>query len=113
MASHFIPSHLDAILGIEDYRPGDYHPISVGGAFDHGRVRALREVGFRGSSTVRLARDWREDGDRGRIVTLKAMRTDVSSSKVQSEISELVISQNVGRLSLLPSPSIIISLSRV
>ncbi len=46
-----------------------------------------------------LARDQQEEG---RIVTLKAMRSDVSSSKIPSEIPELAISQKL-RAPLPPS----------
>ena len=105
MAPRFIPSRLDAIENIENYRPGGYHPIYIGDTFDHGRFRVLCKLGSGGSSTVWLARDQREEGDRGRIVTLKAMRADVSSSKVPSEIPELAISQKL-RASLPPSESV-------
>jgi serine/threonine-protein kinase SRPK3 len=105
MAPRFIPSRLDVIEDIEDYQPGGYHPISVGDTFDHGRFRVLHKLGFGGSSTVWLARDQREEGDQSRIVTLKAMRADVPSSKVPSEIPELAISQKL-RASLPPSESV-------
>ena len=45
------------------------------------------------------------DGDQSRIVTLEAMRADVPSSKVPSEIPELAISQKL-RASLPPSESV-------
>ena len=105
MASRFIPSRLDTIEDIENYQPGGYHPISIGDTFNHGRFRVLHKLGFGGSSTVWLARDQREEGDRSRIVTLKAMRADVSLSKVPSEIPELAISQKL-RTSLPPSESV-------
>ena len=105
MAPRFIPSRLDAIEDIEDYRPGGYYPISVGDTFDHGRFRVLCKLGFGGSSIVWLARDQREEGDRDRIVALKAMRAGVSSSKVSSEIPELAISQKL-RASLPHSESV-------
>ena len=84
----FIPSQLDNIEDAEDYQPGGFHPISIGDTFDQGRFRVLHKLGFGGSSTVWLARDQREGKDRGRIVTLKAMRADVSSSNSPSEISQ-------------------------
>jgi serine/threonine-protein kinase SRPK3 len=102
MAPRFVPSRLDAIEDIEDFQPSGYHPISVGDTFDHGRFRVLHKLGFGGSSTVWLARDQREEGDQSRIVTLKAMRADVPSSKVPSENPELAISQKL-RASLSPS----------
>ncbi|EKM76766.1 hypothetical protein AGABI1DRAFT_102163 [Agaricus bisporus var. burnettii JB137-S8] len=103
-ARRFIPSQLDGIEDIEDYHPGGYHPISIGDTFDHGRFRILHKLGFGGSSTVWLARDQRQEGDLSRLVALKAMRADVSSSKVTSEIPERVISQRL-RASLPPSDS--------
>ena len=102
MAPRFIPSRLDVIENIEDYQPGGYHPISVGDTFDHGRFRVLHKLGFGGSSTVWMARDMLEEG---RIVTLKAMRADVPSSKVPNEIPELAISQKL-RASFPPSLSV-------
>jgi serine/threonine-protein kinase SRPK3 len=89
----------------KDYHPGGYHPISIGDTFDHGRFRVLHKLGFGGSSTVWLARDQWEEGGRRRIVTLKAMRADVSSSNSPSEIPELAISQKLRSLSPLPSLS--------
>ncbi|KXN81007.1 Serine/threonine-protein kinase SRPK [Leucoagaricus sp. SymC.cos] len=104
VAPRFIPSRLDEIEDVEDYQPGGYHPISVGDTFDHGRFRIIHKLGFGGSSTVWLARDNRKAGDSGRIVTLKALRADVSSSKAPSEIPELDISQKL-RVSLPPCPN--------
>ena len=105
MAPRFVPLCLDAIEDIEDYRTGGFHPISIGDTFDHGHFRVLCKLGFGGSSTVWLARDQREEGDPGRIVTLKAMRADVSSRKLPSEIPELAISQKL-RASFPPSESV-------
>ena len=105
MAPRFIPSRLDTVEDIEDYQPGGYHPISISDTFDRGRFRILHKLGFGGSSTVWLARDQWEGQERGRIVTLKAMRADISSSKNPSEIPELAIPQKI-RESLPPSESI-------
>lgn len=105
MAPCFIPSHLGVIEDIEDYRPRGSHPISVGNTFDQGHFRVHHKLGFGGSFTVWLARDQLEEGNRGRIVTLKVMRADVSLCKVPSEIPELVISQTL-RTSLPSSESI-------
>ncbi|XP_006463023.1 hypothetical protein AGABI2DRAFT_119833 [Agaricus bisporus var. bisporus H97] len=104
-SSRYIPSHVDAIENIEDYQPGGYHPIYVDDTFDHGRFRILHKLGFGGSSTVWLARDQREGGERSTLVALKAMRADVSSSKAPSEIPEPAISQKFESLSLLPTLS--------
>lgn len=102
--ARFLPSCLDGIEDVEDYQPGGYHPISIGDAFDNGRFRVLHKLGSGGSSVVWLARDQRGDG--GKLVTLKAMRADISSSfKDPSEIPELAISQKL-RASLPPSESV-------
>jgi serine/threonine-protein kinase SRPK3 len=89
-APRFIPSRLDNIEDIERYHSGGYHPISIGDAFDQGRYRVLHKLGSGGSSTVWLVRDQRE----GKIVTLKAMRADVSSMS-PSEMPELGIPQKL------------------
>lgn len=101
----YIPSRLEGIEDIEDYRPGGYHPISIGDIFDQGRFRILHKLGSGGSSTVWLARDQQEGEHQGGIVTLKAMRADVSSSQSPSGIPELTIPQKL-RVSLPPSESI-------
>jgi serine/threonine protein kinase len=88
VARRFIPSRLDVLTR-------GYHPISVGDTFASGHFRVLHKLGFGGSSTVWLARDQREGGDWGRIVTLKAMRADDSSSKDPREIPEMVLSQKL------------------
>ena len=93
-ARRYIPSRLYNIEDVEDYEPGGYHPISIGDTFDQGRYRILHKLGFGGSSTVWLARDHREGKDRGRIVTLKAIRADMSSLS-PGEIPELAISQKL------------------
>ncbi|KAG6877202.1 hypothetical protein C0993_009495, partial [Termitomyces sp. T159_Od127] len=103
--SRFVPSRLDVIEDIEEYHPGGYHPISVGDEFDQGRFRILHKLGFGGSSTVWLARDQREGKHHGSIVTLKAMRADVSSSQSPSGIPDLAIPQKL-RASLPPSESV-------
>lgn len=77
MAPRFVPLRLDAI-----------EAPNVCNTFGHG----LHKLGFGGSSTVWLARDQQEERVQSRIVTLKAMRANVSSSKVPSEIPELAIS---------------------
>ncbi|KAG5723265.1 Protein kinase dsk1 [Termitomyces sp. T112] len=95
MMPRFIPPRLDVIENIEEYYPGGYHPISIGDVFDQGRFRVLHKLGFGGSSTVWLARDQLEGKHRGRIVTLRAMRADVSSS---NEMPELAILQKLRAL---------------
>jgi serine/threonine-protein kinase SRPK3 len=84
----FIPLQLDQMECVEEYRPGGFHPIVVGNLFAHGRYRVIHKLGFGGSSTIWLARDQQKES--GRLVTLKAMRADVSS-KPPNENPELVV----------------------
>jgi serine/threonine-protein kinase SRPK3 len=88
----FIPSQLDEIECVEEYRPGGYHPILVGDQFAHGRYRVIHKLGFGGSSTVWLARDQQKES--GRLVALKAMRADLSS-RPTNEIPDLVTSRSL------------------
>jgi serine/threonine-protein kinase SRPK3 len=88
-ARAFIPSRLDGIEDVEEYRPGGYHPISIGDVFGRGRYKVIHKLGFGGSSTVWLARDLQEEPQR-RFVALKAMRAD-ASSKSPGGIPELSI----------------------
>jgi hypothetical protein len=87
----YIPLRLCNTEDIENYQPGGYHPISIGDTYDQGRYRILHKLGYGGSSTVWLARDQREGKDCGRIVTLKAMRADMSPQS-PGENPKLVIS---------------------
>lgn len=105
MAPRFIPSCLDAVEDIDGYQPGSHHSISIGDTFDHGHFRVLHKLGFRGSFTVRLARDQRQEGDQSRFVALKAIRANVSTSKVPSGIPEAAVSQKL-RASFPPSESV-------
>lgn len=42
---------------IEDYRPGGYHPVLLGDAFNSGQYQVIRKLGEGSYSTVWLARD--------------------------------------------------------
>lgn len=42
---------------IEEYRPGNFHPIHFGDLLDDGRYRVIRKLGYGSYSTVWLARD--------------------------------------------------------
>ncbi|KAJ3781178.1 kinase-like domain-containing protein [Lentinula aff. detonsa] len=87
---HFIPSRLDNVEDAQEYQPGGLHPISIGDTFVGGRYRVIHKLGHGGSSTVWMARDHLQDAPKGRVVTLKALRADVSS-KAASDIPELII----------------------
>ncbi|KAF5331164.1 hypothetical protein D9619_005977 [Psilocybe cf. subviscida] len=91
VSRRFIPSRLDGVENVQDYQPGGFHPISIGDAFEQGRFGVLHKLGFGGSSTVSLARDQQNRS----LVTLKALRADMSSSSAVNQIPELVISQKL------------------
>ncbi|KAJ6505820.1 kinase-like domain-containing protein [Mycena vitilis] len=78
----FRPSMLDEVEGLEGYQPGGFHPILIGDEFAHGRYRIIHKLGFGGSSTIWLARDNHKHS--GALLTLKAMRADVSSNPPDS-----------------------------
>ena len=42
---------------LEDYRPGGYHPVSIGDEFNNSRYVVVRKLGWGHFSTVWLARD--------------------------------------------------------
>jgi serine/threonine-protein kinase SRPK3 len=41
----------------QDYRPGGYHPVSIGDSFSNNRYIVVRKLGWGEFSTVWLARD--------------------------------------------------------
>ncbi|KAJ7441872.1 kinase-like domain-containing protein [Mycena latifolia] len=85
----FIPSTLDEIECVEEYRPGGFHPMFIGDEFAHGRYRVIHKLGFGGSSTIWLVRD-QQKKQSGGLVTLKAMRADVSS-RSPSDLPEISV----------------------
>lgn len=42
----FIPSRLDEVEDVEEYRPGGFHPMSIGDVFAGGRYRVIHKFGF-------------------------------------------------------------------
>ncbi|KAK9374657.1 protein kinase [Lipomyces chichibuensis] len=72
----FIPSSLDDVEQIENYRTGGFHPVSIGDSFSRGRYRVLHKLGFGGFSTVWLARDEQSH----RLVSLKIMTAEASNT---------------------------------
>ncbi|KAA1467008.1 kinase-like protein [Dentipellis sp. KUC8613] len=96
----FIPSQLSGVEYAEDYRPGGFHPMTIGDTFSEGRYRIIHKLGFGSSSTVWLARDERHHP--GRLVTLKAMRAD-SSSTAADEIPEILIPKSLQSASISSS----------
>ncbi|RPB17997.1 kinase-like protein [Terfezia boudieri ATCC MYA-4762] len=63
-----------AMEWIEEYRPGGYHPVYLGGLFNQ-RYKVLRKLGYGSYSTVWLARDLSES----RYVALKILKANVES----------------------------------
>ncbi|KAJ7619573.1 kinase-like domain-containing protein [Roridomyces roridus] len=91
----FIPQQLGGFEPVEEYRPGGFHPMSIGDEFAHGRYRVIHKLGFGGSSTIWLARDQQNHpGVTSRLVTLKAMRADVSS-KSPNDLPEIAIPKSL------------------
>ncbi|KAJ7174172.1 kinase-like domain-containing protein [Mycena crocata] len=84
----FIPSRLDEIEPVEEYRPGGLYPMSIGDRFANGRYKVIHKLGYGGFSTVWLAQDVKTQTDG--LVALKAMRAD-TSSKPAHELPELSI----------------------
>lgn len=88
----FIPSRLGEAEHVdsEDYQPGGLHSISIGDTFAKGHYRITHKLGFCGSSTIWMARDHQQDSPRGNLITLKAMRADVSS-KAADDFPEVFV----------------------
>ncbi|OJJ74180.1 hypothetical protein ASPBRDRAFT_52346 [Aspergillus brasiliensis CBS 101740] len=61
-ASKSYPQHnwIDGAESLEKYRPGGYHPITIGDIL-HDRYRIIDKLGFGGYSTVWLARDTHQE----------------------------------------------------
>ncbi|KAK9319816.1 kinase-like domain-containing protein [Lipomyces orientalis] len=72
----FVPSSLDNVEQIENYRTGGFHPVSIGDSFSRGRYRVIHKLGFGGFSTVWLARD----GQSHRLVSLKIITAEASNT---------------------------------
>ena len=49
--SQYRMSGLDNIENVEMYRPGGFHPVSIGDVFANGRYKVLHKLG-RGSSSI-------------------------------------------------------------
>ncbi len=56
--SLFVPSNLlHTQESMARYRPGGFHPVTLGDAFKAGRYKVCHKLGYGGFSTVWLARD--------------------------------------------------------
>ncbi|KAJ5432360.1 uncharacterized protein N7458_011516 [Penicillium daleae] len=67
---------------VEDYRPGGYHPVVLGGAFKNGRYKVIRKLGEGSYSTVWLAHDLHKNGH----VALKILVSQISESTSELRI---------------------------
>ncbi|RAH52858.1 kinase-like protein [Aspergillus piperis CBS 112811] len=75
---------------LSKYRPGGYHPVSLGEIFKDGRYQIHHKLGWGGFSTVWLA----HDKEKNQWVSVKIMRADTSQG-----------SQELHNLQLLADPS--------
>ncbi|KAF8340309.1 kinase-like domain-containing protein [Cantharellus anzutake] len=96
MPTHIPYPRLDNIEDLTKYRPGGYHPVSVGDVFA-GRYKVLHKLGFGGSSTVWLARDQKFSNDSGSLVTLKILSAEQSSKPMG--IPDLYVSRALDKSS--------------
>ncbi|KAL4807908.1 kinase-like domain-containing protein [Aspergillus unguis] len=62
---------------LSKYRPGGYHPVTLGDTFENGRYQIHHKLGWGGFSTVWLAKD----RDRNEWVSLKIMTANSSISR--------------------------------
>ncbi|KZT69697.1 kinase-like protein [Daedalea quercina L-15889] len=82
----------NGVEDVEQYRPGGFHPISIGNTFCGRRYKVVHKLGFGGSSTVWLARD--QHSSPGVLVALKAMHASTSTTD-PSEIPEIVVPETL------------------
>ncbi|PQE26917.1 serine kinase protein [Rutstroemia sp. NJR-2017a BVV2] len=66
---------------IEDYRPGELHPVNLGDRFKNGRYRVLRKLGYGAHSAVCRG---------GRYVVLKILTADLTVSDSETSILKAI-----------------------
>ncbi|CAD6575108.1 MAG: hypothetical protein CYPHOPRED_005573 [Cyphobasidiales sp. Tagirdzhanova-0007] len=66
----------------EEYRPGGFHPVTLGDIFKDGRYRIIRKLGYGSYSTVWLVRDALQS----RYAALKIMMAKDSDVKTELDI---------------------------
>jgi serine/threonine-protein kinase SRPK3 len=85
---------LDNVEDLEKYRPGGFHPVSIGDVFAGGRYKVLHKLGYGGSATVWLAQDQQLNS----TVTLKVLSAE-ESMKNSASIADQYIPQEVEKFS--------------
>lgn len=90
--------HLDDVEDLEKYRPGGFHPLSIGDVFAESRYKVLHKLGYGGSSTVWLAQDKHPRERLSSLVTLRVMSAE-GSSKDLAEIADHYIPQEINKFS--------------
>ncbi|KAF7556895.1 hypothetical protein G7046_g6183 [Stylonectria norvegica] len=70
----------------ELYRPGGYHPVSIGDTLGEGRYRVIRKLGDGSFSTVWLAENKEVTEELPKYIALKVMMARQSSTAVKTEL---------------------------
>ncbi|GAQ39208.1 hypothetical protein AtubIFM54640_006584 [Aspergillus tubingensis] len=86
---------------LSKYRPGGYHPVSLGDTLKDGRYEIHHKLGWGGFSTVWLAHDKEEN----QWVSVKIMRADTSQGSQELHNLQLLADRSQGK----PSAKYIVS----
>ncbi|OBZ77877.1 hypothetical protein A0H81_01584 [Grifola frondosa] len=83
---------LDDIEDLEKYRPGGFHPVSVGDVFNGGRYKVLHKLGFGRSSTVWRARDQRPKERPRALEAWQLLKSSHDWSKIgtKAELADII-----------------------
>ncbi|KAH8159186.1 hypothetical protein CIB48_g9063 [Xylaria polymorpha] len=71
---------------VEDYHPGDYHPVVLGDVFHNGQYKVIRKFGEGSYSTVWLARDLKNN----KYVAMNIAMSEISESTNETVILRLL-----------------------
>ncbi|KAM0425740.1 hypothetical protein ACHAPT_008988 [Fusarium lateritium] len=79
---------------VKDYRPGGYHPVHLGDAYNNGQYKVIRKLGEGSYSTVWLTHDMKNS----RYVALKILVSEISGStnelRILRHISQVAAEQS-------------------
>lgn len=100
----FVPSRLENIENLEDYKLGGFHPVQIGQVFDGGRYRTIHKLGHGASSTVWLMRDLQEH----LYAAMKIYRADQATAAT----TELAALHHVEKNATMPGSQYIVKLLR-